>query len=105
MPATVFCQRTGYIFTLDTSACERSQSTGTGSVSDGSLLTDAAISLAYEDSPLADEVPSFGPYLFLLFLVSLLFAYCPQGEYYHQNEREKLLFLRFYVALLNYPLK
>ena len=40
---------------------------------------------------------------FLIFLFSQMFAFCQQREFYHQNQRTKLLILRSYVDLLNYP--
>ena len=39
------------------------------------------------------------------FSFSQMFAFCQQKEFYYQNQREKLLILRSYVDLLNYPFK
>ena len=42
---------------------------------------------------------------FLIILFSQQFVFCQQRELYHQNQLSKLLFLRPYVDLLNYPFK
>ena len=44
-------------------------------------------------------------HLLLLFFFSQMFAFCQQGELYYQNQRAKLLFMRSYFDLLNYPFK
>ena len=34
-----------------------------------------------------------------------MFDFCQPKEIYHQNQRHKMLILKFYVFLLNYPFK
>ena len=43
--------------------------------------------------------------IFYLFFLSNFFAFCQQRGYYHQNQCDKVLILRSYVDLLNYPFK
>ena len=41
----------------------------------------------------------------IFFFFSQLFAFCQQRELYNQNQHTKLLILKSYVDLLNYPFK